>query len=184
MSEPPRVPKTHQMFSDPPRPAEWVGRGSLLPLVEDAIQSVAWPQRDSPFSYQGQTFPANKLMTLEVYCYARGVYSSEEVEDLIHKDESLRDLFPDEWPAPGLVRRFRRSNRETILACLRDVFGKAFLVRFGEPDSALQPVDHCVALALDKWFEPICGPSAANEASERIDRAIFWDGMAMSDQGF
>jgi hypothetical protein len=41
-------------------------------------------------------------------------------------------------------------------------------------------VDFCVARAIDEWFEPMCGPLPLAEAEERIDQAIFWDGMAAS----
>lgn len=117
-------------------------------------------------------------MALEVYCYARGVYSSEDVEESIRPDPYLRELFAEEWPAPDLIRRFRRDHREPIKQCLFYVFDHAFQARFGEPSTDTAPVDHCVALALDRWFEPMCGPRPEAEAEERLEKAIFWDGMA------
>src|SRR5262245_39750686 len=82
---PPKVPATPQVPVEtlPPHPCEWIGKTGLVPLVKDAIQRTDWSGKDQTFSYRGQTFPSVVMMTLEVYCYARGIFSSWDVGSYI-----------------------------------------------------------------------------------------------------
>ncbi len=179
----PATPGREVTPTNPLAPSDASGRFGLLHLVNDAIRSVDWPHKESAFSLgPDQSFASTQLMALEVYSYARGIYGSAEVSSLTRIDPALRGLFPGDTPADTTIRKFRRQHREPILQCLLHIFSRAFLVRFGEPNTDPMPVDYCVAVALDRWFEPICGPRPDSEAAERIDRAIFWDGMAAADK--
>src|SRR5882762_4371632 len=173
----PPVAKTRPSRTVLPHPREWMGKTSLVQLVKEAVQSVYWPGKQQLFSFQGQSFLSEVLMTLEVYSYARGVYSSWEVERHIHQEPLFRELFPGDWPAPQMIRKFRRDHHDALKQCLRKIFDQAFVARFGEKESEEVPIDSCVAQALDRWFEPITGPQPVAEAAERLDQAIFWDGM-------
>jgi hypothetical protein len=164
-------------LTEPPHPSEWLGKSGLMHFVSDALQTLDWPHKQEDFHLHGQSFPSRKLMALEVYCYARGVYASDEVEEIIHKDSTLREMFANDWPDPGMIRLFRRTHRATIETGLRRVFDQAFRVRFGEPESGQAPIDSCVAAALDRWFEPMCGPQPELEAEARMRKAVFWDGL-------
>jgi len=151
----------------------------LIYLVNDAVSAVAWPLREHEFRVDSSvSFPGEKLLKLEVYCYARGVYGSDDVGEIIRQDPVLRELFPDEVPEGKTLVKFRRENRAVIRDCLLKVFEAAFIIRFGEPDSEAAPVDYCVALALDRWFAPMCGPQPDREAEERLGLAVFTDGMS------
>jgi len=183
MELPPRNPKRAPGSDSLSGLGKGQGTSGLIYLVREAVDMVDWPRKGEMFAlHEDMAFPSEQLMTLEVYCYARGVYSSEEVEEVVRQDAVLRGLFPDLWPDPRTILKYRRQHREAILECLRRVFSKAFVIRFGEPGGDSVPIDHCVALALDRWFEPICGPQVETEAAERMDRAVFWDGMAAADQ--
>lgn len=165
----------------PPHPSEWIGKTGLVPLVKDAIQRVDWRGKDQVFTFRGQNFPSLVLMTLEVYCYARGIFSSWDVGLYINKDPFFRELFPGELPAPELIRKFRRDHHDALKTCLLQIFEQAFFARFGDTDHSDMLIDSCVAQALDRWFEPITGPQPAAEAAQRLDQAIFWDGMRATD---
>ena|SRR5437773_8508376 len=165
----------------PPHPSEWIGKSGLVPLVKDAIQRTEWKGKGRDFVYHGQTFPSLVLMTLEVYCYARGIFCSWEVESYLNQDPFFRELFPGELPAPELIRRFRREHHGALKACLLQIFEQAFFARFGDTAHSDMLIDSCVAQALDRWFEPITGPRPETEAAQRIDQAIFWDGMKVSE---
>ena len=167
--------------SVPPHPSEWIGKTGLSQVVKDAIRGVDWPGKEKEFMYRGQRFPSVVLMTLEVYCYARGVYSSWDVESYIQQDPFFRELFPTELPAPEMIRRFRREHHDALKQCLLKIFDQAFLARFGDTTTDDAPIDFCVANALDRWFEPITGPQPAAEAAQRIDQAILWDGIRVSE---
>jgi hypothetical protein len=165
----------------PPHPSEWVGKTGLSQVVKDAIQHAYWEGKEKEFTYHSQRFSSLTLMTLEVYCYARGIYSSWDVESYIQKDPFFRELFPGELPAPEMIRKFRREHHDALKQCLLSIFDQAFLARFGDTTINETPMDFCVANALDRWFEPITGPQPAVEAAQRIDQAIFWDGMKVSE---
>jgi hypothetical protein len=158
------------------------GISNLFYLVKDAVQTIDWSHQPGRFQLSDrQSFPAENLMILQVYCYARGVYSSEDVEDVVRQDPAMKELFPEAWPERTTIRKFRRQHRAAIQACLLRIFSQALALRFGDPASGAAPIDHCVALALDKWFEPMCGPQPEKEAEQRIEKASFWDGMAATD---
>lgn len=154
------------------------GKSGLIYLVDDAVEAVDWPHKAESFSIEPTLrFPSRAMMALEVYCYAKGTYNSQEVEHASHTDPILQQLFPDQWPDRRTILKYRRQHRAPIKECLRHVFQNAFIARFGLPDSDDTPIDFCVAMALDRWFEPVCGPQPSTEADERIDRAVFWDGV-------
>jgi hypothetical protein len=154
---------------------------TLLRLVLDAVEPVQWPNKSKPFGLdESYRFDSNLLMMLEVYCYAQGIYESTKVEQHTISDPILSEVFSPTLPSSLLIRRFRREHHPYIRECLLLIFDMAFRVRFGSSDSDDTPVDYCVAQAIDGWFEPICGPQPAKEAEERIDQAIFWDGMALA----
>lgn len=154
---------------------------TLLRLVLSAVEPVHWPNKSRLFGLnETYKFDSNLIMVLEVYCYAQGIYESTKVAEQATSDPILSDVFSPLGPNSLLIRRFRREHHPYIKECLLLIFDVAFQVRFGASDSNETPVDYCVAQAIDAWFEPICGPQPAKEAEERIDQAIFWDGMAMA----
>jgi hypothetical protein len=154
---------------------------TLLRLVLDAVEPVEWPNKSRSFGLnESYKFDSNLLMVLEVYCYAQGIYESNKVAEHAMSDPVLSDVFSPHGPNGLMIRRFRREHHSYIKECLLLIFDVAFQVRFGASGSNETPVDYCVAQAIDTWFEPICGPQPAKEAEERIDQAIFWDGMAMA----
>jgi hypothetical protein len=166
---------------------EWLARtqppskDGLMGLVLGAVESVEWPKKEEMFGLDAvEDYPAKLLMVLEVFCYARGIYESGDVEFYARRNKELLALFKGRIPEGRLIRLFRRRNREPIRQCLEWIFDVALRVRFGGPDGEETPIDYCVARAIDHWFEPICGPQPSVEADERIDQAIFWDGMAAS----
>jgi hypothetical protein len=165
----------------PPHPSEWMGKTGLVPLVKDAVQRVEWEGKDKVYSYHSQQFPSLTMMTLEVYCYARGIFCSWDLATFADKDPFFRELFPDGFPAPEMIRRFRRDHHAALKTCLLQIFEQAFFARFGDTTHSDMLIDSCVAQALDRWFEPITGPQPAAEAAQRIDQAIFWDGMKISE---
>jgi hypothetical protein len=156
-----------------------MGKTSLLMLVQDTVAGADWPQKDAKFTLdEEQSFPSRLLMTLELYCYAKGVLSSENIATAVRTDPALRGLFPGACPLDGTIQKFRRRHHQDIKRCLLSMFDTAFKVRFGDPAKDEAPIDYCVAVAFDRWFEPMCGPQPDKEAEERLGLAVFWDGMS------
>jgi hypothetical protein len=150
----------------------------LMGFVLQAVEEADWPGKHARFGLdESERYPSALLMVLEVYCYARGIYNSGDLVRHIPHDPELNGLFPGHAPSELLIKRFRRNHREPIRACLLTIFDIAFRVRFGQPDTDEAPIDACVALAIDHWFEPICGPQPTVEADQRLNEAVFWDGV-------
>jgi len=64
------------------------------------------------------------LLTLLTYCYAAGVYGSEDIVDDCRHDAATRYLCANSSPDQDTIRSFRRANREWIEACLACVYGR------------------------------------------------------------
>ena len=66
------------------------------------------------------------LLTLLTYCYAAGIYASEDIEWESESDAGARYICANVPPEQDTVRRFRRANRPWVEACLAWVYGQAF----------------------------------------------------------
>ena len=141
---------------------------TLAEAVQVAIRTVEpGAFRAMPRSGEGLVERPQSLLALLVYSYARGIYSSREIEDSLWRDESLRALSDREIPRARELRRFRRDHREAICQCLKAAL--AFLSRhFG---SAPTPE----AAADARWTE---------EANVRLMKAMFIDQMELEDGDF
>jgi len=168
-------------LSLPGEASTWTGQTGLVSLVLDAVQSVAWPGKGKNFAGEGESFRTEMLMTLLTYCYATGVYCSHDIERSLYEDPVVRYLCANDFPGWKTLRRFRQQHRDALKQSLINVFRQSFRIRFGDGSTEQPLADHCVALALDRWFEPLCVPHPISEADERLNRACFLDGMAMVD---
>ena len=168
--------------SGPHDSGEWAGKTGLVSLVLSAVEAVDWPGKEKNFARQGgPNFQSGMLMALLTYCYAIGIYSSQDIEASIREDKTVRYLCANTSPDWKTLRRFRKSHRDPLKKCLLNVLHQALLIRFGDSQMDWAPADQAVAQALDRWFEPLCVPSPSAEAEERLNRACFMDGMAMID---
>ena len=86
-------------------------QAAVLETDQESLRRVARP--DAGVAYQPRT-----LLALLTYCYAREIYGSEAVEDVMRRDLSFRQLCHNEFPDARLIRRFRRENREALRSCL------------------------------------------------------------------
>lgn len=122
-----------------------IGPGALIPA-----NSVAPTRVHHPLS----------ILALLVYCYLRGIYSSNEIEALLWRDDGLRELALNEIPSANMLRRFRRENRDCLHRCL------AHALDF--PEHGNVPPSRSRS-----------SPSAqsADEALQRIAKAMFIDRM-------
>ena len=128
----------------------------------------------------GNAIPAKELLGAVAYCYAKGVYSSSEIEDRMLRDQKLRAATHDEIPNAQAIRRFRRVNREAIQQTLEKWYRR---VRKAKPTTEVMPG------AQPPEPSPLPPPKAVTppsentsffvkrEASERLDKAAFIDNM-------
>jgi hypothetical protein len=89
-------------------------------LIELALQSVQHFGSDLPMWHK-TTEPelsSRMLLALLTYCYAAGLYPSEDVHWACRSDHGARYLCANTWPDEQSLRRFRRKWRPLIQACL------------------------------------------------------------------
>jgi transposase len=75
------------------------------------LQSVCAPNA-------GLAFQPRALLAVLSYCYVHEIYTSSDIEDLMHRDAHFRNLCANEIPDARTPRYFRRHNREAIEQCV------------------------------------------------------------------
>ena len=157
----------------------WVGEAELVAQVLAAVQKVDWtfpPLRT--LALQRREFRPHILLTLLTYSYARGLYESEDIEAQVHADTTLRYLAARTFPDGRTLRKFRRQHRDLIKQCLIAVMKAAWRSKDG-PEPEAQPAWPCYEATVGKpWFTAPEMRQIYYAAEERINRAVFQDGMA------
>jgi hypothetical protein len=154
---------------------EWVNEsivvGWVLREVSEALSGHspwAWLREDGP--------PPATMLTVLTYCYATGLYASEDIEAATMSDPIVRYLCANQFVTSAAIRRFRRAHRESLRACLLQLHRRAWQHRFGarpggswaaEPPCFGPPQEEAVTYRL------------AAAAETRIQQAILADTMDM-----
>jgi len=94
-----------------------VGERRLIELALEAAQIVGEALPRPERIVEDQPSP-RMLLTLLAYCYASGIYSSEDIEWACEDDGAVRYICANTFPDQNTIRRFRRANRPWIEACL------------------------------------------------------------------
>jgi hypothetical protein len=127
--------------------------------------------------------PPQTLLGAVSYCYAKGVCGSSDIERKMRQDTQFRASCGQEIPRAEDIRRFRRLNRETIQATLEKAFRftRKKVAETWKPSNPFRS-DSGVALTGGASGQGNPGETQAfvrREASERLDKAGFIDGMSM-----
>lgn len=126
--------------------------------------------------HEGGALPPKEMLGAVSYCYAKGVYESEEIERKMLRDPTLRDSVHGEVPDANTIRRFRRLNRDAIQQTLEKAFG--FMRRKEKADSSKRlegqpPASPVPAAPGDSTMLFV-----KHEAEERVQQAAFIDNMS------
>ena len=127
---------------------------------------VAMPQN------AGELSPKEMLGAVS-YCYAKGVYSSEEIEERMMSDPKLRESVHGEVPRANAIRRFRVLNHDAIQATLEKAF--RFIRKRKASSASPAPTAQSPEAASAKDPGTII---VRREAHERLDQAAFIDNMS------
>jgi hypothetical protein len=130
----------------------------------------------------GNAMGGKDMLGAVAYCYAKGVYSSAEIEDEMLRDPGLRQATHEEIPNAQTIRRFRRMNRGAILETLERWYRKLRKSRpvHGVMPGAVPPVASPISPAAAGAApapEENTSMFVKREASDRVDKACFIDGM-------
>ncbi|HWN97163.1 MAG TPA: transposase [Methylomirabilota bacterium] len=121
--------------------------------------------------------PPQEMLGAVSYCYAKGVYSAEEIEDKMLRDPQMHDALHGEVPDADAIRRFRRLNRNAIKRTLEKAF---VFLRKRQPRPAIEPLPGQPATGHSP--QPVEGETtvtfARHQAEKKIDEAAFIDNMS------
>jgi len=104
------------------------------------------------------------ILALSTYCYARQIYGSADIEEVLRRDVHFRQLCANEFPGAWVIRHFRDVNREAIRFCLLAALG--FL--------AEQKI-------VEDFVTKVNKAHLAEEANRRITMSMFIDTMLDGD---
>jgi len=119
----------------PPDLREWVAENDLVRLILEAVEqtdlSVAVTNVRGSGSLQ---YPPGMMLALLIYCYARGWFSSRQIEQASYENVAARYLCANTHPDHDTIAKFRRENRALFESCFCTVLSLARelgLVRLG-----------------------------------------------------
>lgn len=146
------------------------GERALIKLALAAVETVSVRLPRWSGTAEGR-FSPQMLLTLLTYCYAAGVYGSEDIEWDCRNDAAARYICANACPDSDTIRRFRRANRPWIEECLAWMYGEVCGVPSAE--MSLEPVR-----VADCQREP--HPELASFVQRKLQLAILID-TAMCD---
>lgn len=115
---------TPMMF--PPDLREWLPEDSMVHFIVDAVEML--DLQKFSINHQGSgsaQYPPSMMLTLLVYSYATGRFSSREIELATHHDIAVRYICGgDKHPDHDTINSFRSKNR----AVFKEAFVKVLLL--------------------------------------------------------
>ena len=160
-------------------------RRAAVETVEQSAVPVVAPS-------VGNKLPAREMLGAIVYCYAKGIFSSQDIEERMMRDAGLRQSLSGEVPDANAIRRFRRMNRQAIHATLEKYYRHerrrqkaAAAVAMMEVMPGALPPEQSSLQVPNSFASPAPGEDTAifvrREATDQLDKATFVDGMSQGD---
>ena len=156
-----------------PQPAAEPGLTVMMKVA--AAQTVE--QSGTPIvPKDGGALPGQDMLGAVSYCYAKGVYQSEEIERKMTTDPALLAAVHGEVPDARAIRKFRRLNKGAIQQTLEKAFGflrkkqKADLMKPLPGQPAVPPTQVTLGDSTVSFVR--------HEAEERVQEASFIDNMS------
>ncbi len=166
--------------------------GATVFIRRAAVETV--DQSSSPVTAPsvGNKLPAREMLGAIVYCYAKGIFSSQEIEERMMRDAELRKSLSGEVPDSNAIRRFRRMNRQAIHATLEKYYRHerrrqkaAAAEAMNQVMPGAQPPEKSPLPVSKSFPSPAPGEDTAifvrREATDQLDKATFVDGMSRND---
>lgn len=148
-------------------------RKAAAEAASQSAQPVIAPQA-------GNALSAKEMLGAVAYCYAKGVFTSEEIERNMLKDSELRAATRGEIPDANSIRRFRKVNRAAIQATLEKWYRKLRKQKIPTEvmPGALPPESTPVLSRAGGDQTEHTTMYARREATERLNKAAFIDNMS------
>jgi hypothetical protein len=163
-------PTNEGQFKFPEDLRAWMGERELLKLAFEALHVLEEGSEMSPDAARPEPGAPRVLLTLLTYCYAAGIYSSDEIEAQVPNDPQLAYLCAKTLPLANRLRHFRRYHREFVVKSLSELLQLAW-------KSHPQNCGPLRAAHDTRQFESFF----RRAAEQRVQEAILEDTMALDD---
>ena len=124
------------------------------------------------------------MLAALTYCYALGLFSSRDIEEMMRTDRGFRALCGMEFPDWRRLRRFRRHNREALRRTLEETIRRTWSLNGGDhrqrPRYEMTQTNELLPASAPSGESPPSDWFTA-EAEHRIECAMFIDQMALED---
>ena len=104
-----------QAFLLPPDLRDWIPEDDLAHFVIEAVERVDLGAFKINHRGTGSAqYHPPMLLTLLIYCYANGIFSSRRIERATHRDIGVRFVAANHHPDHDTIAAFRRANFEAV----------------------------------------------------------------------
>ena len=102
----------------PPDLREWIPKDDLVHFVIEAVEGVDIRSfKVNERSTGSAQYPPRMMLSLLIYCYANGIFSSRRIERATYRDIAVRYLTGDTHPDHDTICAFRRENFTAVADC-------------------------------------------------------------------
>ena len=155
-------------------------------IAKAAEEAVEQSSKPVVIPKDGGAIPAASMLGVVSYCYTKGVFASEDIVRKLAGDPSVRGVTGSNMPRSQDVRRFRKLNREAIQSTVEKAlaFVQSKVAEAWSPANPFRGQSNDVleistgATPGDEHPKAVDG-CVRRDASERLDKAAFIDGMSM-----
>lgn len=155
-------------------------------IARAADETLAHSPKPVVVPKDGGAIPAGAMLGVVSYCYTKGVFASDDIGRKLASDAAVRAAVGDDIPRSEDIRRFRKLNREAIQSTVEKALAFA-CKKMVEAWSPKNPFRGQTGGAFELPVEtlPVDGRRedtdsfVRREASARLDKATFIDGMSM-----
>jgi len=102
----------------PPDLRDWIPEDDLVHFVIQAVDGLDLHSFKVNARGSGSAqYPPHMMLSLLIYCYANGVFSSRRIERATYRDIAVRYLTSDTHPDHDTICTFRRENFDAVATC-------------------------------------------------------------------
>ena len=97
----------------PPSPREWLPEGDLVYFILDVVKTLDLSEITRRYEQEDRGFPPyhpRLMVTLLLYAYCMGVYSSRRIQKLCERDAAYRVIVGNDVPNFRTISDFRKDH--------------------------------------------------------------------------
>jgi len=114
----------HQVYLLPPSPDEWLSEDHLAYFISDAVEHFDLRAIEATYEDElrgGPPYHPTMMVTLLLYAYCTGVYSSRRIAKHVHEDVAFRVLAAGNAPDFRTINEFRRRHLGALSGLFQQV---------------------------------------------------------------